>query len=157
MSVPESLNKLVGNWTGTSRLYRPWLPPETSESVSESTASVALAARGKFAAVEYTWAVDGEPQEGFLLLGCENGDDQVTSVWIDSWHMSDKSLACVGKADASGAVSVLGSYSAPPGPDWGWRTVISPEPDGSFAIIMYNISPEGEEMLAFENRYEPAR
>jgi Protein of unknown function (DUF1579) len=157
MSAPESLKKMAGNWTGTSRLYRPWLSPEASESESESTASVALAARGKFAVIEYTWAVDGEPQAGLMLLGCENGDDEVTCTWIDSWHMSDKSLACGGKVDASGAVSVLGSYAAPPGPDWGWRTVVAPGPDGSFAIIMYNISPEGEEALAFENRYESSR
>lgn len=157
MSAPESLKKLAGKWAGTSRLYRPWLPPEASESESESAASVALAARGKFVTVEYTWAVDGEQQEGLLLLGCEDGADDATAVWVDSWHMSDKSLACRGEVDASGAVSVLGSYPAPPGPDWGWRTVVAPGTDGSFAIIMYNITPEGEEMIAFENRYMPVR
>lgn len=152
MSAPGSLKKLVGRWTGTSRLFRPWLSPE--ESASESSASVALAARGRFATIEYTWEVDGEPQEGLLLIGSENGDGAVQAVWIDSWHMSDKSLTCLGGIDGAGVIDILGSYAAPPGPDWGWRTVIDPGEGASFEIVMYNISPEGEQMVAFRNRYE---
>ena len=53
------------------------------------------------------------------------------------------------------------SYAAPTGPDWGWRTVIAPEGAGAgagagadaFSIVMYNISPDGEETLAFRNDY----
>jgi len=41
-----------------------------------------------------------------------------------------------------------GSYAAPPGPDWGWRTVIEIPDDDSFRMVMYNVSPEGKEELA---------
>jgi hypothetical protein len=91
MSVPEKLQMLVGNWTGTSRLVRPWLSPPDAE--SESTASVSAVARGNFVTIEYTWIVDDEPQEG-VLRG-----------------------------------------------------------DAAFEIAMFNISPDGEETPAFENRY----
>jgi len=151
MSAPESMQKLAGSWTGTSRLYRPWLSPQESESVS--TASVALEARGKFITIRYTWSADGQPQEGVLLLGSDT-DDAAQAVWIDSWHMSDKFMICAGSISDAGLLDILGSYSAPPNPDWGWRIVIVHGEQGSFELIMYNISPEGDESLAFKNRYE---
>ena len=47
-----------------------------------------------------------------------------------------------------------GNYAAPPDPDWSWRTEIKPRDDAAFELVMYNISPQGEEMIAFQNRYE---
>ncbi|HVF91713.1 MAG TPA: DUF1579 family protein [Blastocatellia bacterium] len=151
MSAPESMQKLVGSWTGTSRLYRPWLSPQESE--SGSTASVALEARSEFITIRYTWAADGRPQEGLLLLGSDK-DDAAQAVWVDSWHMSEKFMICVGSISNGGMLDILGSYSAPTGPDWGWRIVIEPGEQGSFELVMYNVSPDGEESLAFKNRYE---
>ena len=99
---------LVGDWTGTSRLVRPWLSPPDAE--SEPTASVSAVARGKFITIEYTRIVD-----------------------------------------ESGVVTVLGSYAAPAGPDWKWRTTITPR--AAFEIAKFNFSPDGEETPAFESRY----
>ena len=153
MSVPEKLGKLVGDWTGISRLLRPWLSGSEAESESVSTAFVELVARGKFVTIGYTWTVDDEPQEGVLLLGSETNGDTVHATWVDSWHMSDMPMICRGSVDEAGVVTVLGSYAAPPGPDWKWRTAISPRGDAAFEIAMFNISPDGEETPAFENRY----
>jgi hypothetical protein len=151
MSAPQSLEKLIGHWTGTSRLYRPWLdPPETE---SESSAIVDEVAMGKFVTIEYTWALDGQPQAGFMLLGCENNNEEVKATWVDSWHMSDKSMVCEGGIDVNEVINIRGSYPAPPGPDWGWRIVIEATSDNSFIIVMYNITPDGEEMVAVESRY----
>ena len=150
MSAPASLVRLEGEWAGEGTLLLPWLsPPESNYS---STASIRTVARG-FLRVEYTWSHDGEAHEGLLLLTDEKQDGMVTAVWIDSWHQSQSFLISRGNVDPAGAVSVLGSYPAPTGPDWGWRMVVSPAADG-FELVMFNISPEGEEALAVRNRYE---
>ncbi len=49
-------------------------------------------------------------------------------------------------------MDVLGSFPAPEGPPWGWRTVVAPTADG-FALRMYVIPPGEAEQLAFENIY----
>ena len=66
-------------------------------------------------------------------------------------------MVCAGSMDDDGVIDVRGSYAVPPGPDWGWRTVIEPAGKDSLEIVMYNISPGGEETLAFRNRYERER
>ena len=154
MSAPKSLEKLVGQWSGTGALFQPWTTP--SKSKYESTATIAPAALRKFITIAYKWAEGEKPQEGLLLLGCENKNEEVSCTWIDSWHMSDKTFLCKGKIDLAGVITLVGSYEAPPGPDWGWRTVIEPVSDDSFKILMYNITPDGEEMIAVENRYSRA-
>ncbi len=153
MPTAATLDTLVGHWTGTSRLWRPWLAPQESD--SKSTASVGLTANGKFVTIEYTWACDGEDHQGFMLLGRESKQNVVNAVWVDSWHMSDKPMTCSGTvSDDTGVITVRGDYAAPPGPDWSWRTVIAPRGDEAFEVVMYNISPEGEETIAFRNSYE---
>ena len=60
-------------------------------------------------------------------------------------------MRCRGIVDDQGVTSVLGSNAAPPGPDWGWRIVLSPgEP---LKMTMYNIWPNGKEELAVEAMY----
>jgi hypothetical protein len=148
MSVPETLASLVGEWAGTSRL---WLPGEPTRE-SETTASVALTAQGKFVTIAYTWAFEGQPQDGLLLLGRET--ESVHVAFVDSWHMGDVMMICRGRVHESGAVDVLGSYSVPDSPDWGWRIVIEPG-DNILRILMYNVPPEGmgEEELGVEAVY----
>ena len=58
-----------------------------------------------------------------------------------------------GTVDEHGCVSVLGSYEAPPDPDWGWRIEVVPE-GKSLRIIMHNISPDEQEVLAVRATYE---
>ena len=150
MGVPEILDALGGDWTGTSTLWLPWLSPPERE--SPSTATVERAVGGKFVSLGYTWEYEGAAQEGLLLLGRARSGE-VTAAWADSWHMSDKIMYCTGSAGEDGAISLLGSYEAPPGPDWGWKTEIRTT-DGGFEIVMHNISPEGEESIAFRNTYQ---
>ena len=90
------------------------------------------------------------------MLGSENSNEDVSCTWIDSWHMSDRSIVYTGKIDPAGVITLVGSYEAPPGPDWGWRTVIEPVSEDSFKILMYNVTPEGEEAIAVENWYSRA-
>lgn len=143
------LLQAVGAWRGTSRLHDPNTgAPEDSA----STATVSPVLDGRFVRLEYTWSYQGKPQAGSLMVGRERDPDVMAAIWIDSWHMSDKLMVCRGVADASGRLSVRGSYEAPSGPDWGWRIDVTPG-DTGLTIAMWNVTPEGEESLAVEATY----
>ena len=145
------LAALAGRWRGTSRLFTPWTTP--AEHDSETTAVVMPVGRGNFVTVAYTWAHEGKPCSGLLLIGRETKREVAHASWVDSWHQHEHPLTCVGEVDAAGALSVRGSYPAPEGPDWGWRIAIDAPDAASFRIRMYNVTPEGEEMPAVESRY----
>jgi hypothetical protein len=153
MSVPEILEKLVGKWRGVNRLHTTWIP-ENPRRESASIATIGLTARGRFLKIEYDWTFDEAVQEGLLLIGDEKDTDLIKAFWIDSWHLSDKFMVSEGFRETNGSISLKGFYSVPDYPDWGWRTVIEPERDNVFKIIMYNVSPEGEETLAVEMELE---
>jgi hypothetical protein len=153
MSVPRILEKLVGEWSGKNLLHLSWMPEQTPFE-SDSEASVALTANGRFLKIEYDWNHDGKPQEGLILLGNEKETNSVKAFWIDSWHLSDKFMVSEGFQDENGAISVKGFYTVPDHPDWGWRTIIEPADDSSFKMTMYNVTPDGAEDLAVEAFYK---
>ena len=149
------LAALVGHWQGTSRLVLPWNTPPESD--SPSTAEVRLAATGRFVTIAYTWEYEGKAHEGFLLFGREKKTDAVHAAWVDSWHQGDRPLNSDGTVTTDGGIDVLGHFPAPPGRDWGWRTVVEASGDDAFRLAMYTIEPEsGEQTLGFENRYTRA-
>jgi hypothetical protein len=149
MAIPAAFARLKGEWTGTNRM---WPAPQTPAQQSDTTALVATAAQNRFLTIGYTWAEDGHPQDGFILLGADAGGDAVEASWVDSWHMGDKLMTCQGEL-RNDIASVKGTYAAPPGPDWGWRIVVQPEGADAFMMTMYNVSPDGAEEKAVEARY----
>ena len=153
MSVPPILENLVGSWHGINRLHTTWVPDNPVRETN-SAAVVELTARGRFLKIEYDWTFEGSAQEGLILIGDEKTSDAVKAFWIDSWHLSDKFMVSEGRRENGGTVSMKGFYSVPDHPDWGWRTIIEPERENTFKIIMYNVSPEGEESLAVQMEYK---
>jgi hypothetical protein len=149
MSVSEKLQSLVGKWRGINRLHTAWIKESPVEE-SNSIAVIELTARGRFLKIEYDWTYDDSVQEGLILIGNEKESDLFKAFWIDSWHLSDKFMVSEGHLDKDDSISLKGFYAVPDHPDWGWRTVIDPLKNNSFKIIMYNVSPEGEETLAVE-------
>lgn len=149
MNELSEILSLAGRWKGTYRLI---LGPNTAERLSSTVATLSPVAGGRFARLDYDWEDGGKPQDGSLLVGFEKERSIATAVWVDSWHMSNKFLISEGKA-VRGSVDVSGSYAAPPGPDWGWRTTLGPGPDGTLRMFMYNGTPDGEEYLAVEALY----
>lgn len=150
MSVRPPLAALAGNWKGNYRLHTSWLPEKTHDSASEC--SIELRVNDQFLAIEYDWEYEGKRQEGVMIVGCDEKSDAVQAVWTDSWHMSHKFMVCDGSADESGRINMKGFYSVPDHPDWGWRTEVTPNTD-SLQIVMYNVSPEGDEDIAVESDY----
>ena len=145
MAVSEVLLALAGNWQGCNRL---WLDPDEPAQESEGTAVLQPVAQNKFITLHYTWADEGQPQAGVLLLGQDGA--QVNASWVDSWHMQDKIMQLTGTTKPDGSAVVDGSYAAPPGPDWGWRITIQPLENDQFKLIMHNVTPDGAAMLAVE-------
>ena len=152
MSIPENFKKLTGRWVGINRLHTVWIE-ENPVNESETSASVALAANARFLKIEYDWNYENENQEGLLLIGSEKDSNAAQAFWIDSWHMRDKFMSCDGKYDGD-SILMKGFYKVPNHPDWGWRTDIIFSDENSFNISMYNVSPEGEELLAVEAIYK---
>jgi hypothetical protein len=141
-----SLAKILacaGQWNGKSTLQD---PHNNIADECASTLTITPILKGTFVRIDYTWSYQGATQEGIILVGFEKQANAVTAHWADTWHMSDKAMTLRGGVDADGTISVLGSYAAPPGPDWGWRIVLSP--GESFRMTMYNIWPEGKDELA---------
>lgn len=151
MSAPAILINHLGFWTGHNQL---WLDPEGEPETSASTAALSFTARENFVIFAYTWGYRDQTQEGLLLLSQNSQDDSVKAVWIDSWHMGDQFMVCQGPVDDKGLISLRGSYSAPPGPDWGWRMVVDTSAFAELRLKMFNITPEGQEMLAVEAIYK---
>ena len=146
MAIPTGLTSCAGRWSGTNHLHDPMNNVRES---SPATAVIASAVGGRFLRMEYNWAYQGKSQEGTLLIGTES-NGPVTAYWADTWHMSDKVMVCIGTSNPDGGISVRGSYSAPPGPDWGWRIDLAASGSNGLRMVMFNITPEGKEDLAVE-------
>jgi hypothetical protein len=67
--------------------------------------------------------------------------------------MGEAVMALEGAAAGADAVTLRGSYAAPPGPDWGWRIDLRPQGGDDLRMVMFNVTPEGQEELAVEAVY----
>ena len=150
MKFDEMKRALIGEWQGAKQLYLE--PPPAPPVSSPSKLSVKAVAGGSFLQFEYDWAFEGEEQAGLLLFGYDE-ENAASAAWVDSFHMSSKIFSCTGSA-ADGSAELLGSYAAPPGPDWGWRITIRSVSPNELAIVMHNISPEAQEDLAVQIDYK---
>lgn len=144
-------SKFVGLWKGTYRLVLSWLP--NPDFISVSNIAIKCIANDKFLVLSYDWQHEGVGQDGLILIGNINKQAGVTASWVDSWGMSGKIMNCYGTINQKGDIILLGSYEVPDNPDWGWRIEIPCPNDNALQIVMYNISPEGEEFLAGDANY----
>lgn len=151
MSVPDKLASLPGGWLGVNRL---WQMPNEPAVVSEAEADVALVAQSKFLSIQYTWVYADVIQEGLLLIGCEPESSAASAAWVDAWHNGDRMMNCRGTLRPDGSILVMGTYPAPGGEDWGWWIVLEAVDENRFKIIMSNVPPGGEPVLAVEMSFE---
>ena len=152
MSNLSALLACAGNWRGSNKVMD---PTEQINDSSDAQAQIESVFNGKFVAINYTWAYRGQRADGLMLVGFNPHTGVATINWVDSWHMQPDMMHSTGTIDAAGAVTVQGAYAAPPGPDWGWRTILTPGAD-SFRIDMVNITPDGQEAPAVEMIFERA-
>jgi hypothetical protein len=151
MSIPKPLGGTTGDWAGS---YKLWLDPTQPPVECASTATVEKVGQGKFLTLRYTWEFDGKPHDGAMVVGVDPKESVLNVHWIDSFHNGHLIMACTGRVPAEDAeVSALGHYAAPPGPDWGWRTLLEHSVNDELRMVMYNIPPGEPEQLAVEAVY----
>lgn len=144
-----ALITLAGDWHATYRLRG----DPSFDGDSRSRASVTPVLGGRFVRIDYTWSESGEPQDGAMVVGCEQASGVVTVAWLDSWHNGDRMMICTGRPLPDGGFDVSGTYPAAPGsPDWGWRTCVTINHE-SWTMTMFNVTPEGQEALAVQAEY----
>jgi hypothetical protein len=144
MTTLDPLRALPARLAGPYALI---LDPAQPAHGSRSAATVRTLAGGRFVQIDYRWSLEGKPQSGSMIVGGNAAD--ATMHWVDSFHQSTKVMDCRGTIRKGGVVDVRGTYAAPPGPDWGWRTVLAPR-RGGLHLAMYNVWPDGREDLAVD-------
>jgi hypothetical protein len=153
MSPLQPLYDCEGHWKGTNALQ---LSPDEPAETSNSFLTITPMLNGYFIRIEQSWSFRGIPHYGSLLVGFDDQSQQISLHWIDTFHMARKVMPCQGLVREDGIFDVLGSYSAPPDPDWGWRITIKCQPSHSLEIQMFNIDPHGKEILAVTANHTPA-
>ncbi|MFY0580084.1 DUF1579 domain-containing protein [Cystobacter fuscus] len=147
----HQLSKLVGEWEGVTRT---WFEPDTLEDESVWRGTIRPVLGGRFVVHEYEGAFKGKPLAGMAIYGYHLDPERYEMAWVDSFHSGTGIMFSTGSRGGQG-YAVQGSYAAPSGPPWGWRTEIhQPEPD-RLLITHYNIPPEGQgpETKAVETEY----
>ncbi|MBB6053738.1 DUF1579 family protein [Armatimonas rosea] len=137
---------MIGAWVGTNLLNLSWLP--NPQYLSDATLTVARVAGGNFFEVAYTWSHEEIPHSGRMLISVNPGNSKAQVAWCDSWHQSVGLMLCDGTVDDTETLTVLGTYGAPPGPDWGWRITLGQPTDETLELVMVNIPPGGPDDLA---------
>ncbi|HMS08884.1 MAG TPA: DUF1579 family protein [Pyrinomonadaceae bacterium] len=153
MTIQDVFSSLVGEWKGTNRLNLSFLPDPIFE--SPSTAKAIKRMNGQCLEIAYTWVYEGEQHEGVILITGSGKDNSVSAFWTDSWHSKYVLMECKGTISDEGVLNMMGHYTVPGHPAWGWRTEIVPGEE-SFKYLMFNVSPEGEEDWAVETVFERA-
>jgi len=150
----ETIVSAPRKWKGKSTLHMSWLPMEERLRESHSTLEFDLGPQNNIVIIRYNWDEKG-PQMGQILLALDG--ELAQGGWMDSWHQSGAVMHLKGKVADPHTVSIQGTYSASPDPDWGWRISmkIMAEPN-LLSIEMTNISPTGEEEWAVRSHYVPA-
>lgn len=151
MSALDGLAACAGRWRGTSTLQDPQ-SGKPGESPSELAVTPVLG--GRFVRLDYTWAYQGAPHEGSLLVGWQRKAETLSGHWTDSFHNGDKVMACTGTAPEGSTLTLRGSYSVPGHPDGGWRIDLTPDGGQGLRVVMFNAWPRDQpEELAVEAVY----
>ncbi|WP_225412733.1 DUF1579 domain-containing protein [Stigmatella hybrida] len=145
------LAQLAGQYEGTTRL---WFEPDRLADESPCRGTLRPVAGGRFLLHEYEGSFQGKPLSGMAFIAYHLDMDRYEVAWLDSFHTGTSLMFSTG-AGSSPGLAVLGSYGAPSGPPWGWRTEIHQPSADALVITHYNIPPEGQgpESKAVETVY----
>ena len=151
--IHHRLGQLVGEWEGTTKT---WFEPDKLADESPWRGTLRAALGGRFVVHEYEGSMQGKPLSGMAIYGYHLDPDRYEMAWVDSFHTGSGIMFFKGQNEGRG-YDVRGSYEAPPGPPWGWRTELQQPEADRLVITHYNITPEGQEAKAVETEYRRKR
>jgi hypothetical protein len=147
--IMSGLEGLIGHWSGESQLFL-----ESDTFTSKTSAHIRQGIQGQFILVSYVWEFEGSRQEGLIIFNSGIGKAPTRANWLDSWHMRNDIMHCSGIRDKEGMVALLGSYSVPSSPNWGWRIELELSGSDDLELRMFNISPDCDETLGVLAHYQ---
>ncbi len=147
----QKLNSIVGEWQGVTKT---WFGPDELADEAEINGTMRPLFDGRFVLHEYTITFQGKQLQGLAILSYHLQSKKFQSAWIDTFHMGTGIMFSEGKANSQ-FFSVLGHYEASEEqPElWGWRTEIDVINNNEIVLTAYNISPQGEELIATKTEY----
>jgi hypothetical protein len=108
MEKYSAIENWLGNWSGKNQLLH-----KADEYISGSSAQVALIGQGHFVSIQYTWAIEDEPQDGLIVFHGGVNRQLPRSFWLDYWHSNNEIMLCSTTSNEPGQISLVGSYAAP--------------------------------------------
>ena len=145
------LQHLCGSWSGPMQTF---FGPDAPPVASHWNLTIESVLGGRFVLLRYSAELDGKPHEGIALLGKYLLRNMWEMVWADSFHTGTQLMFNTGKGLLP---EVSGQYAVPDGsPDWGWRTRLELNAQKQLIWKAWNITPEGEEALAFDGCFTRA-
>ncbi len=130
----EHLQKMVGKYKTISN----WIVPgKEEESVDEGTAEFKSILGGRFVTQHFKSTYNGQPMDGFGLLGYDNAAEKFVGIWVD--NMSTHILHTEGQLDEkTGVLTEKGTCSSPIG-TMNFKMTTVPTEDG-FVFTLFQVT-----------------
>ncbi|MEW4563348.1 DUF1579 family protein [Bremerella sp. JC770] len=132
----EHLQKMVGKYKTIST----WIiPGQNEESVDEGTAEFKSILGGRFVTQHFKSTYNGQPMDGFGIMGYDNAQQKFVGVWLD--NMSTHILQTQGQLDEkTGVMNEEGTCSSPIG-SMNFKMTTVPTEDG-FVFTLSQVTGE---------------